>query len=303
MDKNKMVSSELSKEQNDFYWLTLQNRVNELKISEAFRFMESLGFEPVLIKGWSIARYYPNIWERRFIDIDLCVAPEDYARAKKLLETPEGLRHNIDLHKGLRHLDTVTWKDLFANSETVKIENTAIRTLRAEDHLRVLCVHWLMDGGAYKDRLWDIYYLVRNRPDNFDWERCLNIVSAKRRKWIVCCLGLAHKYLNLDLADTPIASEAKNLPIWLIKTIEREWRAEVKLRPLQNCLHDRKLFWQQIKKRIPPNPLQATIEMEGDFDDKSRAFYQIADVFTRFFPAVGRIGWRLSQNFRTGNEK
>lgn len=298
-----MVSSELSKEQNDFYWLTLQNRVNELKISEAFEFMESHGFQPILIKGWSVARYYPNVWERRFIDIDLCVAPEDFERAKKLSGMPEGLKHNIDLHKGLRHLDTVQWKDLFANSETVKIENTLIRTLRAEDHLRVLCVHWLADGGAYKDRLRDIYYLVKNRPDDFDWDRCLNIVAPKRRKWIVCCIGLAHKYLELDLEDTPIAVEAKNIPAWLIKTVEREWRTEVKLRPLQNCLHDRKLFWQQIKKRIPPNPLQATIEMEGEFNDQPRAFYQIANVFTRLFPAVGRIARRLSQNFKAGNEK
>ena len=298
-----MVSSELSKQQNDFYWLTLQNRVNELKISEAFEFMESRGFQPMLIKGWSIARYYPNIWERRFIDIDLCVAPEDFEQAKKLLETPQGLKHNIDLHKGLRHLDTVEWKELFDNSETFKIENTSIRTLRAEDHLRVLCVHWLLDGGAYKDRLQDIYHLVKNRPDNFDWQRCLDVVSPKRRKWIVCCIGLAHKYLGLDLADTPIGSEAKNLPGWLIRTVEKEWRTEVKLRPLQNCLHDRKLFWQQIKKRIPPNPLQATIELEGEFNDKPRAFYQIANVFTRLFPAVGRIGRRLSQNFKAGNEK
>lgn len=298
-----MESEQLSKEKNDFYWLTLQNRVNELKISEAFEFMQSRGFEPILIKGWSIARYYPQIWQRRFVDIDLCVAPGDFERAKKLLETPEGLKHNIDLHKGLKRLDTVAWKDLFDNAETTEIGDTSIRTLRPEDHLRVVCVHWLADGGAYKDRLRDIYYLVKNRPRDFDWSRCLDIVSAKRRKWIVCCLGLTHKYLGLDLADTPVAAEAENIPGWLIETVEREWRTEVKLKPLQNCLHDRRLFWQQIKKRIPPNPLQATIELDGDFDDKSRAFYQIGSVLTRFFPAVGRIRRRLSQNFKADYEK
>ncbi|MDQ3799108.1 MAG: nucleotidyltransferase family protein [Acidobacteriota bacterium] len=299
-----MASDEqLSKEKNDFYWLTLQNRVNELKISEAFRFMRSRGFEPILIKGWSIARYYPQIWRRRFIDIDLCVAPKDFEKAKKLLETPEGLKHNIDLHKGLKPLDTVAWDDLFENSETVKIDNTLIRTLRAEDHLRIVCVHWLADGGAYKDRLWDIYYLVENRPRGFDWTRCLDIVSPKRRRWIICCLGLTHKYLGLDLTDTPVAAEAKNIPGWLIKTVEREWRTEVKLKPLQNCLHDRRLFWRQIKKRIPPNPLQATIELDGEFDDNSRVFYQLANILTRFFPAVSRISRRLSQNFKADYEK
>lgn len=295
--------SEISKEQNDFYWLTLQNRVNELKISKAFEFMEINGFQPILIKGWSIARYYPEIWQRRFIDIDLCVAPDSFESAKKLLETPEGIKHNIDLHKGLRHLDTVAWENLFDNSETIKIEQTPIRTLRPEDHLRVLCVHWLADGGAYKDRLWDIYYLVKNRPANFDWERCLDIVSAKRRKWIVCCIGLSHKYLGLDIEDTPIAVEAKNIPEWLIKTVEREWQTEIKLKPLQNCLHDRKIFWQQIKKRIPPNPIQATIELNGDFDDSPRVFYQIGNIPTRFFPALKRISQRLLRNFKAKNER
>lgn len=297
------MASELSKEQNDFYWLTLQNRVNELKISKAFEFMESRGFQPVLIKGWSIARYYPRSWQRRFIDIDLCVAPENFERAQEVLETPEGFELNIDLHKGLRHLDSVAWETLFDNCESVKIGNTAVRTLRAEDHLRVLCVHWLTDGGAYKDRLWDIYYLVENRPDSFDWDRCLNVVNAKRRKWIVCCIGLAHKYLDLDLEDTPIADEAKNLPRWLEKTVEKEWRTEIKLRPLQNCLHDRKLLWRQIKKRIPPNPIQATIELEGDFDDKPRAFYQIANFFTRVLPAVRRISRRISGSFKTVSDE
>lgn len=295
--------SELSKEQNDFYWLTLQNRVNEIKISEAFEFLESAGFQPVLIKGWAAARYYPEIWRRRFIDIDLCVSPESFERAKKLLETPQGKSHNIDLHKGLRHLDTVAWEDLFNHTETIQIERTNVRVLCEEDHLRVLCVHWLADGGAYRDRLWDIYYLLENRSDAFDWERCLNVVSPKRRRWIVCCIGLTHTYLGLDIENTPVAAEAKNIPAWLIETVEREWRAEVKLKPLQNCLHDRKLFWRQVKKRIPPNPIQATIEMDGDFTKNSRIFYQFGNVLTRLFPAVGRIGRRFLENFKTENEK
>ena len=31
----------------------------------------------------------------------------------------------------------------------------------------------------------------------------------------------------------------------------------------------------QIKKRIPPNPIQATIEMEGSFDARTRVQYQL----------------------------
>lgn len=294
--------SEISREKNDFYWFTLQNRYNELKISKAFQFLEARGFEPVLIKGWAAARYYPEIWQRQFLDIDLCVAPELYAEAKGALKTSEGKTLNIDLHKGLRHLDTVAWEDLFENTVNENIENQNVRVLRAEDHLRVLCVHWLTDGGAYKNRLWDIYYLINNRSNAFDWERCLDTVSEKRRRWLICCIGLAHRYLGLDIENTPISKEAKNLPVWLIETVEKEWRTEIKLRPIYTCLNDRKIFWEQVKKRIPPNPIQATVEMDGEFDDANRLYYQIGSVLRRFMPSVKRVGLKLLGSTKLKNE-
>lgn len=283
------VFSEIGRERNDFYWLTLKNRVNEIKIAEAFEFLEKNGFEPILIKGYAAARYYPESWRRIFGDIDLCVAPDKFEAAKKLVESPQGLSHNIDLHKGLRHLDNLSWEDLFQNSETIKIENTNVRVLRPEDHFRVLCVHWLTDGGAFKERLWDIYYLIENRPADFDWERCLNAAGPKRRKWMICCLGLAHKYLGLDISVTPAADAAGQIPRWLTRAVEKEWTAQIAAIPLSACLHDRKIFWRQVKKRIPPNPVQATVLLEGSFDERPRFFYQAGNILIRLLPAVKRI--------------
>jgi hypothetical protein len=288
--------SEISREQNDYFWQVLQNRLNEQRISKAFEFMESYGFQPILIKGRAAARYYPESWMRQFADIDLCVEPKAYERAKKVLETSQGKTHNIDLHKGLRHLDTVAWDDLFDNCIELEIEDKKVRTLRAEDHLRVLCVHWLSDGGAYKNRLWDIYYLVENRPADFDWQRCLEIVGPKRKKWITSCIGLAHKYLGLNIESVPSAGQVLDIPEWLMRAVENEWKTEVRLLPIQGCLRDRKIFWQQVKKRIPPNPVQATIELEGSFDDSPRYFYQFGNVFTRLFPSVKRVMRKLSED-------
>jgi hypothetical protein len=282
----------LSESKNKRYWYILYRAKSELIISRAFDFFRKNGLEPILIKGWAAARFYPN-FERQFTDIDFCVAPEDYEKARKILETDEGKYVQIDLHKGLRHLDKLPWEDLFANSELIPVNGVPFRVLRVEDHLRVLCVHWLTDGGAYKEKLLDIFYAIENRPENFDWERFLDSAGAKRRRWFLCCLGLAKRYYGLNLENTPVGDEVENIPEWIIETVEREWRDDLKLTPLESCMHDRKLLWRQIRKRIPPNPIQATVDLEGSFDDSPRIFYQIVDFCIRLMRSAVKNGSRI----------
>lgn len=279
-------------------WHKLQIRVAEASIVNALKYLRAVQIEPILIKGWAISQMYPENHPRLFIDVDLCVNPSEYKKAKGILEKNAANFMHVDLHEGLRHLDNVSWQDLFANSRLIKIEETAVRILRPEDHLRILCTHWLNDGGAYKERLWDIYYALENRPKNFEWNRFLEISGSKRRKWFVCAIALAHKYLGLDLSDTPIAKEALAIPRWVIKTVEKEWGSEVKLKPLQSCLQNKKELFEQIKKRIPPNPIQATIEMEGDFDNKPRIFYQIGDVFFRLPKSIRSLSEAIFSQYK-----
>ncbi|MEP6946264.1 MAG: nucleotidyltransferase family protein, partial [Acidobacteriota bacterium] len=225
-------------------------------------------------------------------DVDLAVSPETFDRANGISSTSNAGKINIDLHRGLRHLDSVGWNDLFENSRLIDIDGTLIRMLRPEDHFRVLCVHWLNDGGANRERLWDIYYAISNRPTDFDWDRCLSVVSATRRRWIICAIGLAHKYLDLNIDDLPFADEARVLPVWLVKTVEKEWASDVRLMPLQMFLNDRKQLWKQVKKRIPPNPIESIIETEGSFDSRIRIHYQIIAGMKRLGPSIGKF-WSM----------
>src|SRR5215813_6159849 len=87
-------------------WNRLQHRAQEARIVPAFELFRQADVEPILIKGWAAARYYPKARQRRPGDIDLAVAPEQFSEASALLKRSQipGL---IDLHDGLRHLDAL----------------------------------------------------------------------------------------------------------------------------------------------------------------------------------------------------
>lgn len=285
-----MAATIISPETTDEYrWYLLHTKHHEIKMRRAFELFRSRGIEPVLIKGWATARYYPLGKSRFFADIDLAVSHENYELAKRLCSLDEVKALNVDLHDEFRHLDSLSWDTLFQRSEIVILDGVEIRILAPEDHLRIVCIHWLSDGGAFKEKLWDIYYAVESRPVTFDWDACLSGVSENRREWIITAIGVAHKYLGLRIDDLPFMDEAKTIPSWLERTVEKEWSSKVSLKPLHICLHDRKLLFRQILKRIPPNPIQATIEMEGRFGSAIRIHYQIGSILRRLLPSWRRI--------------
>jgi hypothetical protein len=74
-----------------------------------------------------------------------------------------------------------------------------------------------------------------------------------------------------------------------MNAVEKAWASDVRLIPLQFCVGDRRKLLQQIRKRLPPNPVQATIDVEGEFDNGSRIPYQFRDFFLRASPWLRRI--------------
>ncbi|MEO6052098.1 MAG: nucleotidyltransferase family protein [Pyrinomonadaceae bacterium] len=289
---NDAISSEAKDLKDVVRWNLLQRKTQEQRALQAFALFRKQGIEPILIKGLAAARYYPETQSRFSLDMDLAVAASDYYKATLVAEDPSANGLAIDLHRELRHLDSVEWNDLFKNSQLLEFDGGNIRVLRPEDHLRVLAVHWLNDGGSYKERLWDVYYMVKNRSSDFDWDRFLNSVSLRRRRWLICTIGLASCYLGLDLEETPIKDEARNIPSWLTHTVEREWKSDMPLLPLHANLHNRTILLGQIGKRMWPNPITATIMMEGSFDAKIQGFYRIGNILQRIGPSFRRT-WKL----------
>jgi hypothetical protein len=267
----------------------LRAKVSEENIKSAFRLFRAGGVEPILIKGWAAALEYPEKFQRNFSDIDLCVAPEDFEKALALTVSAEGRSLNIDLHCGLRHLDTRDWRELFQDSRTERIDDVEIRILRPEDHLRVLCVHWLTDGGAYREKLLDIVYLLRNRAESFDWARCLEGIPEHRRVWIVTTISAAHRNYPLDVSKMPFSEELDSLPAWFEAALQKEWKRETKLKDIRGIYFSREQLWEQFKIRLSPNPIQATVLMDGKFDGGTRLYYQWGSFLKRFFISIKKF--------------
>ena len=253
--------------------------------------------EPILIKGWAAARFYPNIYQRIYGDIDLAVKPSDFEKALEICR--QYPQFGLDIHRGLRHLDLLDWDDLFENSELVECGEGFVRVLRAEDHLRVLCVHWLTDGGAEREKLWDIYFCFNSNAGKFDWDRCLNSVGKRRRRWFEITIALTEKYLPaVSLVGTPFEVKKTSISTWFLRALEKEWASEIRLEPLQNHFGNLRGLLRQIKKKTSPNPIQSTVEAEGDFDCRTPIFYQIRRIFAGILPQ-----WQRLKAYRWGKKQ
>src|SRR5204863_9752076 len=76
---------------------SIRSAVHKQKISELFTCLRSAGVEPLVVKGWAVARLYPESGLRPYIDIDLCVRPEDYPTAEAVQNSLMGDECWIDL--------------------------------------------------------------------------------------------------------------------------------------------------------------------------------------------------------------
>lgn len=275
----------------------LTKALYEARIIEVFAEFRRLGIEPILIKGWAIARFYPFDKSRVSNDIDLCVGNPDFEKSKRLVERLNLKKPRVDLHKAVKNLDKVEFADLFEKSKLIETAGTTIRVLSDEDNLRIACVHWLNDGGAKREKLWDVYYLVQNRSPNFDWNRCLDAAGKIRRNWIVCTIAIAQRELSLNVVGTPFETEITQgavVPKWLSDALQKEWNDPVKLGIISQSQSWR-TFVEQLRKRFPPNPILASIDVEAPFDDTPRLRYQIADIFHRAYQSANRIAANVWQ--------
>src|SRR6266478_6613353 len=173
----------------------LQSAVHERNIQNALTLLRSAGVEPILVKGWAVARLYPDTGLRPYGDLDLCVAEKQYHAARSALEKELNKSYQVDLHRSFKTLDHKSWDELYSRSRLVKLGEVAVRVLCPEDHLRVLCFHFLREGAWRPLWLCDIAVTLETRPPDFDWDHCLG-GDPRRSDWVACSLGVAHQLLG-----------------------------------------------------------------------------------------------------------
>ena len=266
------------------------------RVKRVLQQFREAGIEPVLVKGWNVARLYPEPGLRHYFDVDLCVSHDCYAEANRLVAGlgQEGLY--VDLHDELDHLDVMKWDEFFSRSQLVRVDDTEVRVPCAEDHLRILCIHWLRHGAWRPAGLCDIAAALESRPDDFDWHGCLG-ADPVRADWVACAIGLARQLLGAEMRDqisefntrsaeysVGLSTRPERLPRWLVPAVLRKWGRSVSPNyrvPLSALLRGDagwKEFGSNRFTRLD-QPVRATVALRGRFNDWPRLPYQLGELF------------------------
>ena len=255
--------------------------IKEREIAQVFTSLRAQGLEPLMGKGWGIARQYPEPGLRPFGDIDLYVRREQYNDFRIALGTAPGIV--VDLHNGAAELDDRSFDDLYAHSQLVPLGGLDVRIFGPEDHLRLLCLHFLREGALRPLWLCDIAVAVGALPPNFDWDYLLR-GNQQRSDGVICTIGLAHQLLGVNIEKLPIAKRALKLPRWLVPVVLREWGAgkvpHGRRRLMAAFLQSPSGVLQALRQRWP-NAIEATVGTKAPFNNWPRLPFQLGECVLR----------------------
>jgi len=276
---------------------TLEAARHERDIDNILRLLRSDGVEPVLIKGWSVARLYPEKGMRPYCDVDLVIRRDQYETARTLLREQKRTEFDVDLHCGLEEYGFENEDDFFDNSRLAALGDVDVRIPCLEDSLRLACIHFLRHGAFRPLWLCDVALIVESRPPDFDWDHCLGR-NKRIADWVACTIGLAHQLLGACVDDTPVKHRAENLPRWMAPSVLKQWEkpfakdhgAARHRASMASYLRNPSGLFGDLVRRWP-NSIEATVYVRRSFNELPRFPYQIGECLGR----AARFAARLSQ--------
>jgi putative nucleotidyltransferase-like protein len=283
-----------------FRLLALQGAIHENKIRKVFSVLRSVNVEPILIKGWAVARAYPQLALRPYGDIDVIVRRHDHQTASQAIER-DARDCFVDFHAGVPfELADRSIEDVFSRSQLVTCGEAQVRVLSPEDHFALLAIHLLKHGAWRPLWLCDLGVLLGSMPNDFNWDRCLG-KDRQRTNWILAAAGLAQKLLGASIRDEQISEKAREVPGWLVHRVLKEWEtpfanAQSPQRhhaPINSYLRRPRGLLKDLARRWP-NPISATISVNGTFGSRRRLRYEVGNWALR----AGRV---FANTFRTSS--
>jgi hypothetical protein len=279
----------------------IEAAVHEIEVKDIFERMRAAGIEPLLFKGWALARLYPDPGLRPYGDIDLWFPPEQLEAHYYALPKGNEVIYCVDAHTSFYPQYERTFEDVMDSSQLVPLDDVEVRVPSAEDHLRFICLHFLFHGGWRPLWLCDIALAVESRPSNFDWDRCL-FGKQKHADWIACVIGLAHQLLGATVEGTPVEKRAGNLPQWLVPAVLRQWSNGPGMSFTENLSFSlpRRLLrpsalWSALTEHWR-NPIQASVEMNAWFSESPRSLLQFGSAFLRVPAFLRYFGREIRRN-------
>lgn len=260
--------------------------LHEHAIKDLFKRVRKRSVEPILFKGWALARLYADPALRPYGDLDLWVRPEELDNVSRAFPADKNYPYCVELHVSFYPQYERSFDDVMTKSQLVPLDDAQIRVPGDEDHLRFICLHFLYHGGWRPLWLCDVGLMVESAGTGFDWDRCLR-GKRKHADWVLCVIALAHQLLGADIAGTPAEERAKTLPRWLINAVLRQWGKG------PGMSYAEKLTFSLPRNILKPsalarsfgehwrNPIQASVEMNAWFNKSPRGLLQFGSAFLR----------------------
>jgi hypothetical protein len=255
------------------------------EVARVVALLRAYGIETLLIKGAAVAQAYPESGLRPCGDIDLWVAPGHLTQAEALVRARPG-HYALELSTGYPRFRDLSFADLRSRARSLMLEGIEVLVPGPEDHLRLLCLHWLQHGAWRPLWLCDVALGVESRSWDFDWDLLLGS-DPREAGWVRAALGLTRQLLGADPAGTQLLEWEAALPRWLPRAVLRQWGEgpgasavgpftgfQEKGRFSVSCLGERT----RVHLR---NPIQATVELGVAFDERPRLPYQAAATLAR----------------------
>ena len=267
-----------------FEWQLLRSRIADTELATLAQKAGDAGVEPLLGKGWAVARLYPEIGLRTFGDFDIYLDPADHQRLVQVLKAWTGPRtYDVDVHRGASYLDDRPLGLLRARSALVPIGLTGIRVLSPEDLLRLGCLHLLAEGAIRAVWLCDIAVMLQQAGPAFDWDYFMS-GDPLRTEWACAAIGLAHHLLDVDVSAAPRHRLTASPPAWLVRSVLGTWGAGIRSKGNRNPFSASGTSGMGVLRSLVerwPRPVEATIGVRGRMNAAPRWPYQIAEAMRR----------------------